>query len=127
MQRPCREARQGKQATVGPEGTQAGQCIAHIPCSLPWLRALPAASKPGPLAPTAPMAPTAPSKAVPELDNPWLPSPACDQRGWHRGYPGSQAVPPQMVTHQPWQRKAPLLLRVQPVPESPLLTLGVMG
>lgn len=33
-------------------------------------------------------------------------------------------MPPQMVTHQPWQRKAPLLLRVQPVPKSPLLTLG---
>lgn len=29
------------------------------------------------------------------------------------GYPRTQAVPPQMVTHQPWQRKAPLLFRVQ--------------
>lgn len=94
MQGPCREARKGGPATVGLEGLQAGQCIAHIPCSLPWLRTLPVASKPGPLAPTAPTAPTAPSRAVPEPDKPWPPSPAYDQRSWHGGTPGARLCPP---------------------------------
>lgn len=98
----------GEQATEGPEGAQAGQRIAHIPHAQPWLRALPAISQPGS------QAPTAPSRAAPELDKPRPPSCACNQTkrlAW--GYPRSQAVPPQMVTHQPWQRKAPLLFRVQ--------------
>lgn len=94
----------------GPAGGGAGgRRIAHIPHSQPWLRALPALSQPGP------QAPTAPSRAAPELDKPWPPSCACNQTkrlAW--GYPRSQAVPPQMVTHQPWQRrKAPLLCRVR--------------
>lgn len=91
MQGPCREARKGGPATVGLEGLQAGQCIAHIPCSLSWLRTLPVASKPGPLAPTAP---TAPSRAVPEPDKPWPPSPAYDQRSWHGGTLGARLCPP---------------------------------
>lgn len=99
----------GEQAAVGLEGAQAGRRIAHIPHSQPWLGALPALSQPGP------QAPTAPSRAAPELDKPWPPSCACNQTkrlAW--GYPRSQAVrPPQMVTHQPWLRKAPLLFRVQ--------------
>lgn len=62
-----------EQATVCLEGAQADQRIAHIPSSLHWLRTLPAASKPDP------QAPTVPSRAAPELDKPWSPSPACNQ------------------------------------------------
>lgn len=60
----------------------------------------------------------APSWAAPEPDKPWSPSHACNQTkrlAW--GYPGSQAVPPQMVTHHPWhpgRKRPPLLLRVWP-------------
>lgn len=63
--------------------------IAHIPHSLPWLGALPAASQPGPRAPTAP------SRAAPELDEPCPPSRACNgtkRLAW--GTPAARLCPP---------------------------------
>lgn len=130
--RPSEEAR-----ALGLEGASLAQHCSHswLP---PWLRALPATSQQGPWAPRPRSQPRRPRAGQTLVSQPCLgpDKEAGTPRWW--GYPRRQAVPPHthMVTHQPEQRKAPIVApgpacnwaRGPPVsPESPLPSLRDTG